>query len=87
MDAYGGNNEAGPDALVLNFDNHGGSARRPVCQTGKLARVSDLPTKTSQLSNDSGFLSAVPDTYALKSDVKMSYYSAARKIVLSAGSN
>ena len=65
------------DALTVLFSITGITATRYLI----------TPTKTSQLSNDSGFLSAVPDAYAPKNDINISYYSAARKIVLSAGSN
>ena len=37
--------------------------------SGNYALTSQIPTKTSQLTNNSGFLTAVPDTYALKTDI------------------
>lgn len=62
------------------------------------ADLTALPTKTSDLSNDSEFatsswvleqnyISSVPDTYALKTEVNIDYVSSSKAIYLSAGSH
>ena len=50
-----------------NFDNYAKKSDIPSLD-GK-ADKSAIPTKVSQLENDSGYLSAVPDVYAKKSDI------------------
>ena len=62
------------------------------------AELTAVPTKTSDLSNDSEFttsswvieqnyISSVPDTYAPKDDINLDYVSSSKAIYLSAGSH
>ena len=43
---------------TLEFTNIGVTATRNILVNGKLAKISDLPTKTSDLTNDSGFITS-----------------------------
>ncbi len=46
-----------------------------------------IPTDLSSFTNSPGYLLSIPNTYALKTDIQMSYHQNEHKIVLSSGSN